>query len=728
MSISRKLLAVLLVSSIGYACEDEKVALVDPKLEVSPTSIEVGDVVVGLAGRAEFEMKNTGSTVLKISSIAPDEALGGEFTIEGGVDAIAAGQAVTASLVFAPTSVGPRQGKLIFTTDSRTTPTVSVDVTARGVEPALVAEPPVVDFGRVVVGKTKTATVSLLNRGADPIEVVRATPDMMTSAEFGPQLMRQQLMPGARMTLTISYSPTDVGLDEGRVVIIDSSPRPESLGIRVRGNGVPSDIEIDPVQLDFTGLYVGQRQSKQFYLRNIGDQPHDITTLSFVSTGTTGAPEFELAAGVLPLHILPGGAEQVDVTYKPHDTTADMDRIQVESDGLPTTGYVTLTGQAGEEPKAEIEVTPTSLAFGPIELGMNRAMDVRITNVGTKDLTVASVVLSMGAATYTLQNTPTAGQVFHPRDSQAFQVVFAPTAVGAAPAADVAISSDDLTDPVVHVSLSGEGVSHSVPAITVRPNPVDFGHVPRGTLTSRSVTVQNDGTAPLVLSQVRLTNDAGGRFRLPMPPAASTTLAPMGQLQFSVDYLDNGVVASYTGTLEVASNDPARPTVSVPLTASTDPPPVTATDIALVLTWTSADTDVDLHLIAPGRTLFNIPGDNCYCNTNPDWGTSGQMLDNPFLDRDDLVGPGPENINLTQAETGDYTVVVHYFSDHGHGIPAPVTVQVNLHGMLAATLSHSLTNNQRWTVGTIHWNATTRTGTWSASSLPPFNSLLTTCL
>jgi len=725
---SALLLSLLAASAASVGCEDEKVAPVDPHLVAQPESIDLGDVVVGLTGRAEIQLKNTGQAVLKILSAGPDAALGGEFHLEGVEENLAAGGESIIMLVFEPTSLGVREGKLEFKTDSRSTPLVTVSVTARGVEPSLVAEPPVVDFGRVVVGKTKTATVTLLNRGANPLEVVRATPDMMTSAEFAPNVTRQMLAPGERLTMTISYTPTDVGMDEGRVIIIDSSARPESLGIRVRGHGVESDIEIDPPQLDFTGLYVGQRQTKQFYLRNIGETAHDITVLSFVSTGTTGAPEFELAAGTLPLHILPGGAEQIDVTYKPQNIAPDMDRVQIESDGLPSTGYVVLNGQAGEEPKAEIEVTPLSLAFGQIELGMNRSLDVRITNIGTKDLTINAVTLSMGAVGYTLSNLPTNGQIFHPRDSQAFQVVFAPTVNGPAPAAEVVIDSDDLTDPSVHVTLSGEGVTHSVPSITVRPNPVDFGHVPRGTLTSRAITVQNDGTAALILSQVRLTNDAGARFRLPMPPGASTTLMPTQQLQFNVDYFDAGVVASYSGTLEVVSNDPMRPTVSVPLTAATDPPPVMTTDISLVMTWTSPDTDLDLHLISPGRTLFNTPGDNCYCNTNPDWGVAGQQLDNPFLDRDDLVGPGPENINLSQAATGDYTVVVHYFSDHAHGIPAPVTLQVNLRGTLAATLSRTLNNNERWTAGTIHWNATTRTGTWQASALAPFPSLLTTCL
>jgi hypothetical protein len=205
----------------------------------------------------------------------------------------------------------------------------------------------------------------------------------------------------------------------------------------------------------------------------------------------------------------------------------------------------------------------------------------------------------------------------------------------------------------------------------------------------------------------------------------NSALAPMQQASATIQYLDRGVVAAYVGQLEVRTTDPRTPVVTVPLTATTEPPPVTATDISLTMTWGSTPADIDLHLIAPGGTLFDAPLDNCFCNPNPDWGVVGQPQDDPFLDRDDVVGPGPENINLTQAASGDYTVVVHSFVDTNPS--NDVTVVVNLGGTRVATVTRAITNNQRWTVGTIRWNAVTRTGTWTQSVLPPFAALLRLC-
>jgi hypothetical protein len=494
-----------------------------------------------------------------------------------------------------------------------------------------------------------------------------------------------------------------------------------SLAVRVRGTGVESDIELDPRRLVFTGVYVGQQQTLPFYVRNIGERDHQITELVIESGGAT----FALTATATPFVVRPGTAVQVDVTYRPTTAATHTDRVRVASTGLSAPAYVELEGTAADAPVPVIEVTPAAVPFGQVELGQTRTLGVRITNVGNAPLTMNDVSLTGGP--YTLVSMITAGQVFAPRDSQEVQITFAPTVVGAAPASELLVRSSDPARPEVRVPLSGEGTTRAVPIIRVVPNPVAFGQVPRGTNASRSVTVHNDGSAPLALNQVRLSNDAMGRFTLGMPPAAGTMVAPGGQLQFSVGYLDNGVVASYTGQLQVLSSDPATPTTNVALTAATEPPPVQATDIALVLNWTNTPADVDLHLVRPGSNMFNNPGDVCFCNPNPDWGMLNVPTDNPFLDRDDLVGPGPENINLTTAETGDYTVIVHYFSDAGGG-PAPSTVRINLRGMLVATETRTLTNNQRWTVGTISWNAATRTGTWRASPLPPYAALIRLCL
>jgi hypothetical protein len=719
---ARSVLALGLLSAAALAaCEDETIARVEPRLNADPVRVDFGDVVVGTVGRAPVRLSNSGEAVLTILSATPDDVLGGEVTLADVPELLSAGGEVEVSLAFAPTSVGERAGKVVFMTDSGLTREVAVEVVGRGVEPALVADPPVIDFGRVVVGQTRSATVTLTNQGREPLSLIRASLDMGTSVEFLPDLMRQELAPGARTTMVVRYAPTDLGPDEGRVVVIDSSVRPMSLAVRVRGTGVESDIELDPRRLVFTGVYVGQQQTLPFYVRNIGERDHQITELVIESGGTM----FTLTATATPFVVRPGTAVQVDVTYRPITAATHTDRVRVASTGLSAPAYVELEGTAADAPVPVIEVTPAAVPFGQVELGQTRTLGVRITNVGNAPLTMNDVSLTGGP--YTLVSMITAGQVFAPRDSQEVQITFAPTVVGAAPASELLVRSSDPARPEVRVPLSGEGTTRAAPIIRVVPNPVAFGQVPRGTNASRSVTVHNDGSAPLALNQVRLSNDAMGRFTLGMPPAAGTMVAPGGQLQFSVGYLDNGVVASYTGQLQVLSSDPATPTTNVTLTAATEPPPVQATDIALVLNWTNAPADVDLHLVRPGSTMFNNPGDVCFCNPNPDWGMLNVPTDNPFLDRDDLVGPGPENINLTTAETGDYTVIVHYFSDAGGG-PAPSTVRINLRGMLVATETRTLTNNQRWTVGTISWNAATRTGTWRASPLPPYAALIRLCL
>src|SRR5262245_11373494 len=126
------------------ACEEEvSIRHADSMLKIEPERIDLGDVGIGLAARAELALSNSGEASLAIKSAAPDAMLGAEFTVSGLPPSIAPGQKLFAELTFAPTSPGVREGKLIFETDSAITPRVEVLVTARGVAPALVANPPV---------------------------------------------------------------------------------------------------------------------------------------------------------------------------------------------------------------------------------------------------------------------------------------------------------------------------------------------------------------------------------------------------------------------------------------------------------------------------------------------------------------------------------------------------------------------------------------------------------
>ncbi len=717
--------AIAAVAPTATGCSDEElIGQVEAVLLVDPTSIDFDDVAIGTTKTLEVEVRNAGALAVDLQA-AVDADLGGEFVLMDVPERIGAGERKTIQLAFAPTSAGLREGKLTFS--SPTLDAIEVPVKGRGVLPGLISDPLVVDFGRVLLGTTATQAVSLTNQSDRPLEVIRASLSPSTSLEFGVALTRIRLEPGESTTMVATYSPAELGADEGSTSILDSGPRAMDLSITLRGQGVDSDIVVEPNALGFSGLFVGQTQTLPFYVRNIGDQPHSLTGLAFASSGGAQAGDLSLSPASTPAEIPAGGAVQVDVTWTPQSAGMIFDEVRVDASGLRQTAVVSISGVAEPEPVPRIEVSPNSLGFGQVEVGMNTSVNLQIANVGTATLTLAGAIsIQPAGSPYTLQNAPAAGTSFAPTDNATFQVVFAPTAAGPVPAAEVVIGSNDPNAPTVRVPITGEGVVTAVPSIFVDPNPLAFGQVPRGVRASRTVLVRNDGSGPLTLNLVRLTDNAGSRFSVPTPPAPGTVLQPAQSLTFAVEYFDNGMVMAYAGMMEVQSNDPSRPTVQVPLTASTEPPPPAMTDINISLNWSRTNADVDLHLVRPGGSFFDSPSDCCFCNSNPDWGMATTPTDNPFLDRDDLVGPGPETINLSVAETGEYQVVVHFYDDKNAG-PADVTVDVNLRGTNVATVTRNLSGGERWIAGYITWNATTQMGTFRSSILPPFPTLLLLC-
>ncbi len=716
-------LMAALIASAG--CSDEElIGRAEALLIIDPPEMDFDDVAVGTRKTLDLEIRNVGSLGVDLSA-ALDDALGSEFILSDLPERINPGERELVTLSFLPTSPGLREGKLTFT-PSLMEPIV-VPVKGRGVPPALVSDPPLLDFGRVLVGTTATQAVTLTNSSDRPIEVIRGTLTPDTSLEYGLELERIRLDPGATATLVVTYSPTDLGLDEGALAILDSGPRATDLTIRLRGQGVDSDIVVEPSALGFSGVAAGQSQTLPFFVRNIGDQRHTIQSLAFASTGTAQAGDLSFSPATPPIEVAAGGSVQIDVTWAPSAAGMAFDEIRVEASGLRQTAVVSISGLAAPAPAPRIEVSPPSLAFGQVEVGLSAQRSLQIANVGTATLTlVGAISIQPSGGPYTLVNAPSAGTSFAPTDLATFDVVYAPTTAGINAPSEIIIGSNDPSAATVRVPLSGEGVVTAVPSIAITPSPVAFGQVPRGVRASRSVQIQNMGSAPLTLNLVRLTDDAGARFSLPTPPAPGTVLQPTQTRTFAIEYFDNGMVMAYAGIVEFQSNDPSRPIVQVPLTAATEPPPPAMTDINVTMTWSRTNADVDVHLIRPGGSFFDSPGDTCFCNSNPDWGMPMTPTDNPFLDRDDLVGPGPETINLSVAENGEYQVVAHFFEDNSAG-PADVTVVIRLRGMVIATVTETLDGGERWIAGYITWNSTSQMGTFRPSILGPFNTFLRVC-
>ena len=131
-------------------------------------------------------------------------------------------------------------------------------------------------------------------------------------------------------------------------------------------------------------------------------------------------------------------------------------------------------------------------------------------------------------------------------------------------------------------------------------------------------------------------------------------------------------------------------------------------DIHVQLTWPQLGSDFDLHLIRPGGAYWAIPDDCHWRNKVPDWGVPGDTSDNPALDVDCITSCTIENIILSNAFNGTYTIKVHYYSDHGLG-PSSPRVRVWVRGQLLDFGPQLMGNGQVWDVATVDWqNGTVR--------------------
>jgi hypothetical protein len=210
---------------------------------------------------------------------------------------------------------------------------------------------------------------------------------------------------------------------------------------------------------------------------------------------------------------------------------------------IPVTLAIT-TAQA-----STLTVSPTSVAFGNINLGNNNTKSVTLTNSGTGNVTISQVnVLGTGlsASGIALPMVLSAGQ------TTVLSIVFAPTTAGAVNGT-ISVASDATNSPVV-VAATGTGVQAS---LTASPSTLNFGNVTVGTSSAaQTITLSNNGTAAASISQVVISGSGYTMSGITLP----TSLAAGASTSFTVQFAPTAA-GSVAGNVTVTSNTPNSPTL-----------------------------------------------------------------------------------------------------------------------------------------------------------------------
>jgi hypothetical protein len=451
----------------------------------------------------------------------------------------------------------------------------------------------------------------------------------------------------------------------------------------------------------------------------------------------TGADAFAGVDLEDPIVVEAGQSRSIEVTFLSDSPSPAQGELLIFSDdpGSGTNGLA--VSLVANKSGPCIDVTPRRVEFGGKVVGSVSTIDFEIKSCGTEALQISSLVwkaasspdfeldFSQLPAGYELGPTPGNVLSIPVNQSVIVGVTFVPDGVNPRNADNVPIPDEGVIligsngyESQLEVNVRGAGaeVECPTPVIVVEEGeeviPQTVIHLdgrqsfaPFGAIRDHfwSVTAPEGIARPVLIPS----------FTDPRPVAE---LNAVGLYTFSLKVRDefgnsSGSAECPDATYQVLVQPDQA--IHVELTW------VTPGDADETDTGEGNGTDLDLHFAHQNAVGPDLDGDTFpdpwfdrtwdvfWYNKLPQWGSFDPAVrDDPSLDRDDIDGAGPENMNLAIPEDGvTYRVGVHYWNDFGFG-PAHATVKVFHYAdeVYNATLEN-MNRLDMWCVGEIHWPA-----------------------
>jgi hypothetical protein len=214
------------------------------------------------------------------------------------------------------------------------------------------------------------------------------------------------------------------------------------------------------------------------------------------------ANQFSLTATGLPWTIAAGGNQTFSVVFSPTSAGVKTANVSVNHNANGSPMSVSLTG-TGTVPLVPVfSINPTAHNFGVVNLGQTVTQTFTITNTGTANLIINSIVRSgtdQALFTLTAAGLP---WTITPGSNQTFTVAFRPMTPGFKSAEFTINHNAEGSSFIVNVSGTGPTPPQE-PMINIMPMSHNFGNVDVGSTSAPQVfTVSNIGTADLVVSSV----------------------------------------------------------------------------------------------------------------------------------------------------------------------------------------------------------------------------------
>ncbi len=390
-------------------------------------------------------------------------------------------------------------------------------------------------FPPTQVGDVSTPqVVTLVNTGTATIHIT----SVVAPSDFTLQNGCATLVAGAGCSISVSASPQTPGTRLGALEIAtDAATSLEFVSLITTASASP--LTLSPATLNFGSVQVGGTATLPVTLTNTGSTAVQLNSISATGDYTAG--------GSCPaaVSLAAGSSCTVQVTFRPAATGTRTGLLSVASSASTNPLTANLTGIGTQ---SALVVTPSSLAFGSIVVGVSANLSLTLTNLGNAP--IAGLAL---AATGDYSVSIPCAPLLPPGSVCMAQVTFTPSQPGARPGT-LTITSSDPSSPL-GIPLSGTGIPAGGFTLTVAG----------GSSASLSVVSGEPAIFPLLLTP---TGGFSGSVALTCSPVLPAPYASCSLLPAQI--LLAGVAQGSSATLNtVTSINPStaqsRPVLPGPL-------------------------------------------------------------------------------------------------------------------------------------------------------------------
>jgi len=506
------------------------------QLTASSTSLSFGSVGIGSVSTQQIAITNTGNAPVQISKITPS---GAGFTVTGltAPATLDPSGSATLGVNFAPTQAGSATGSIVITSNANRSP-MTITLNGTGTEAGLSVTPTSFNFGSIVEGQTKSQSFTVKNTGTAYVTIAQIAANGSGFSVFG-LATPATLAAGQSATFNALFAPGAAGNLSGSVVITSNTPNsPNTVPLSGTGTAASVTLSSNPTSVSFSAVTVGSSGSKTVTIANTGN------TALTISRVSVNAKDFSATGITTPQTLNAGQSAALNVSFKPSASEQISGNITVTS----SQGASAVIPVSGGGVQAALTVTPPSVSFGNVTVGIPNSQTIQLTNSGTGVLTISQLsATGTGYSTSAL----TLPLSLNPSQTVTFNVQFAPPSAGSA-SGSVSIVSNAPNSPAV-IGLSGSGVA-SAQALSFSTHNLSFGSVDTGASATQSVMVTNTGNANVTISSILA---AGTGFSL-SGVGTPATLTPTQSLTFGVIFSPT-VAGNATGAVTVTSNASGSP-------------------------------------------------------------------------------------------------------------------------------------------------------------------------